>query len=136
MRKEKQLAWLRMRHYSLTGIVDRFNIHRKKHLYNLNHNGQVCYLEGVLNDEFDRQERRIFISDGNQYERQYIYTDGELLPKYLGVIYLHQDADYSDTAVDFIVNIPQGLNYNEHKMKALINFYKLASKRYKIQNYE
>lgn len=135
LRKEKMLAWLRALHFPLIKIVDDFNFNRNQNLYNLAHNGQVCYLRKVLNDRFDVSERRIKITDGNRYKRQYIYTQGEQKPKYLGMIYLRQNADYSDTGVDFIVLIPNGLKYNKFEVKALIDFYKLASKRYKIEHY-
>lgn len=135
LRKERFLAWLRVLHFPLIEIVDKFNFNRVDNLYNLAHNGQVCYLRGALNDRFDPSQRRIKITDGNRYKREYIYTDGEQKPRYLGTIYLRDDADYGDTGVDFIVEIPQGLNYNQFEMKYLIDFYKLASKRYKIQVY-
>ena len=89
----------------------------------------------ALNDRFDITERRIRIVDGNRYQRQYIYTRGEQKPKYLDTIYLYDRADYGDTGVDFIVLIPRGLRYNKFEMESLIDFYKLASKRYKIEEY-
>ena len=133
LRKERMLAWLRVIHFPLIKIVDDFNFNRNQNLYNLAHNGQVCYLRKALNDRFDITERRIRIVDGNRYQRQYIYTRGEQKPKYLGTIYLYDRADYGDTGVDFIVLIPRGLRYNKFEMESLIDFYKLASKRYKIQ---
>ncbi len=133
LRKEKMLAWLRALHFPLIKVLDDFNFNRNQNLYNLAHNGQVCHLRKALNDRFDVAERRIKIADGNKYKRQYIYTLGEQKPKYLGVMYLRQNTDYSDTGVDFIVLIPRDLIYNEYEMKALIEFYKLASKRYKIE---
>lgn len=135
LRKGKILAWLRALHSPLVKMVDDFNFNRKRNLYHLAHNGQVCYLRKLLNDRFDVSARRIKIADGNKYKREYIYTLGEQKPKYLGRMYLRQNTDYADTGVDFIVLIPAGLQYNEYEMKALIEFYKLASKRYKIQEY-
>lgn len=135
LRKQKFLAWLRALHFPLIKIVDDFNFNRNQNLYNLAHNGQVCYLRKALNDRFDVGQRRIKITDGNRYQRQYIYTRGEQKPKFLGKIYLYDRADYGDTGVDFIVLIPNNLVFNEYEMKALVDFYKLASKRYKIQKY-
>lgn len=135
LRKEKFLAWLRALHFPLIKVLDDFNFNRNENLYNLAHNGQVCYLRGALNDRFDRNQRRIKIADGNRYQRQYIYTRAEQKPRYLGKIYLYDRADYGDTGVDFIVLIPKGLSYNTYEMKALVDFYKLASKRYKIEEY-
>lgn len=106
--------------------------YRRQNIYNLAHNSQKCYLRGALNDRFDNELRRIRIDDGNSFKRKYIYTDAEEKPKFLGTIYLYDDSDYEDTGVDFIVVVPAGLIYNNYEMKALIDFYRLASKRYKI----
>ena len=133
LRKERMLAWLRVLHFPLIKIMDDFNFNRNQNLYNLAHNGQVCYLRKALNDRFDIAQRRIKIIFFNDTATTEIYTDGEKKPKFLGRMYLRDDADYSDTGVDFVVLIPAGLNYNDYEMRALIDFYKLASKRYKIQ---
>lgn len=105
---------------------------RASNLYKITHNSQVCYLRAALNDAFDYDLRRINIIAGNKYKKKYIYTRAEQKPVYLGVLYVHSRDDYEDTGVDFIVEIPNNLVYNEDQMKATINFYKLASKRYKI----
>ena len=126
LRREKLSAWLRALHYPLIKVADDFNVNRNANLYNLAHNGQVCYLRAALNDKFDISLRRIKIAEGNRYKREYIYTDGEKKPKYLGVMY---------TGVDFIVLVPAELQYNDYEMRYIIDFYKLASKRYKIETY-
>lgn len=109
---------------------------RKENLYIMAHNGQKCYLRAALNDKFDSEQRRIEIDDGNLYDAEYIYTDAEIaanpfLADYLDLV-LYQDGDLADTAVDFYVRVPADIFYNEYEMKYLIDFYKLASKRYKI----
>ncbi len=92
---------------------------------------------------FEGEKRRIQITDGNRYKPQYIYTEGENKPKYLGTMYLHDDSVYGDTGVDFMVLLPFDV-WNEYrtevgigqfrfyKIEALIDFYRLAGKRYKI----
>jgi len=135
LRSPTQLAWLRLMVSPLEQVLDWFTNSRRDNLYNLAHNSQKCYLRAVLNDRFDISSRRIRIEDGNKYKRQYIYTDGEQKPKFLGTMFLYDDADYSDTGVDFIVLVPSDLQYNTYEMQALLDFYKLASKRYKIQTY-
>lgn len=109
-----------------------WRLFRADNIYNLGHNSQKCYLRAALNDRFDKVLRRIEILDGNALKRRYIYTDGEQKPKYLGTMYLYDDSDYADTGVDFIVKVPDGLQYNPYEMKAMIDFYRLASKRFKI----
>ena len=105
---------------------------RTADLYNLAHNSQVCYLRKALNDEFDPQQRRIRIEDGKQNERLYIYPRSANRPLFLGKVFLYQRGDYIDGGVDFIVVIPQGLQYDKYKLEALVNFYKLAGKRWQI----
>ena len=44
----------------------RFIQYRQRTGYRLRHNGQVCYLRAVLNDEFDPELRRITLSDSDK----------------------------------------------------------------------
>ncbi|SHK69919.1 hypothetical protein [Epilithonimonas mollis] len=129
-------AYLRAMVKPIDDIHYQFLQKRKENLYIMEHNGQKCYLRAALNDSFDNELRRIEIDDGNLYDAEYIYTDAEIdsnpfLAKYLDLI-LYQDADLGDTAVDFYVRVPTDIFYNEYEMKYLIDFYKLASKRYLI----
>lgn len=116
-------------------IHDSWTSRRSEQNYRLTHNGQVCYLRKVLNDAFDPTLRRIRIVDGSTYRRQYIYTSAEQQPKYLGKVYLRQSGDYADTGVNFRVLLPVGFDLNAvvHQMNSIIDYYKLVSKRYKIQ---
>lgn len=120
----------------ISDVHYQFVMKRKDNLYIMAHNGQKCYLRAVLNDKYDFDQRRIQIDDGNLFDAEYIYTDAEIdanpfLAKYLTLV-LYQDGDLGDTAVDFYVRVPEDIYYNEYEMKYLIDFYKLASKRYKI----
>ena len=132
LRSELMIAWLELLMESINDIHYQWLQFRKSNIYILAHNSQVCFLRGALNDRFDNEQRRIQIIDGNKYQRKYIYTDEEQKPRFLGIIYIHGDEDYSDTGVDFIVEVPNDIIFNINEMKGLIDFYKLASKRYKI----
>lgn len=131
LRKSRTVALLRSMVMPMAALHYRFTVKRTADLYKLGHNSQVCYLRAALNDSFDVDQRRIRILDGNQYQRNYIYTRGEEKPVALGTIYLHDRADYADTGVDFLVEVPSE-TYRQYEMKALIDFYRLAAKRYKI----
>ena len=133
LRKKKLVAWLRMLTMPLNKLLDDFKEHRERDLYNLSHNSQVCYLRKALNDEFDLQLRRIKIEDGRQNQRLYIYPRSANKPLYLGKVFLYQRGAYIDGGVDFIVVLPQGLEYDKYKLEALVNFYKLAGKRWTIE---
>lgn len=132
LRGELMKAWIELLMEGVNDIHYNWLQFRKSNIYILAHNSQVCYLRGALNDRFDNEQRRIQIIDGNKYQRKYIYTDEEQKPKFLGIIYIHGDEDYLDTGVDFIVQVPDDIIFNINEMKGLIDFFKLASKRYKI----
>lgn len=119
----------------IKGVYSDFKSNRTQDWYVLNHNGQVCYLRGALNDKFDSSERRIYIVDGNQYQRFYIYSTAENKPKYLGTKFIRLRSDYADTGVDFIVVCPYALrnDINPFEINALIDKYKLVSKRHKVE---
>lgn len=121
-------------------LNDEFKNFRKKSIYKIVHNGQVMLLEKVLNDTFDNEQRRIYITDSLSVDPLYIYTAPEDRPVYLGSEYLYRFSEFTDGGIDFYVIFPLEmkpviafdlLNF-ENRIKALINYYKLASKRYKI----
>ena len=133
LRKAKLIAWLRTLAMPLNKLLDDFKVHRERDLYNLAHNSQVCCLRKALNDEFDPQLRRIKIEDGRQKQRLYIYPRSANRPLYIGKVFLYQRGDYSDGGVDFVVVLPRGLEYDKYRLEALVNFYKLAGKRWTIR---
>ncbi|WHT39963.1 hypothetical protein QNH98_04715 [Myroides sp. mNGS23_01] len=135
LRKVGLIAWLEAMIEPIRQIQYDFVQKRQETLYNLQHNGQVCFLRKILNDIFDIERRRIKIIDGNQYDRFYIYTKGEQKTKYLGVFYLHQRLDYRGTS-DFIIQVPSSLQYDSYQLNAIVNYFKLAGMQYKIENYE
>ena len=132
LRKPKLVAWLRMLATPLLKVLYEFQRARQADLYNLAHNSQVCYLRKALNDEFDDEQRRIRIEDGKQKQRLCIYPRSANKPLYLGKLFLYQRGDYIDGGVDFIVVLPKDLTYDKYKLEALVNFYKLAGKRWQI----
>jgi len=133
LRKHKLVAWLRTLAMPLNKLLDDFKVHRERDLYNLTHNSQVCYLRKALNDEFDPQLRRIKIEDGTRNIRRYIYQRNVNRPLYLGRMFLYLRGNYIDGGVDFVVVLPRGLEYDKYKLEALVNFYKLAGKRWTIR---
>lgn len=107
---------------------------RERDFYKIDHTGQVCYLRKALNDALDPQERRIYIGDGNSFNRKYIYTSAENKPVFIGKIFIYQNSEYIGTGADFIVFAPQSIiDTKIYELKSIIDFYKLASKRYQIR---
>lgn len=113
--------------------------------YDLAHNSQVCYMEAALNDVFDGVTRRIRIEDQPaaresvyvyiEAEQQvlYIYAEGESLPSNEEQVYVPQSWE-STVRYDFVVLL-NGLVLTageRSRMKAMINYYRIAFKRFLI----
>ena len=85
-----------------------------------------------LNDTFDQVLRRIRIEDMIHFNALYIYTEPENQPVYLEEKYLYTSGEMQVSGVNFSVHIPNELRTREVEIKALIETYKIASKRYII----
>ena len=116
--------------------------YRSDTCYRLRHNGQVCKLRGVLNDEFDPALRRITVEDRDSatlIEASIIYrrevARWVMVPcRGFGAVIIHREGFSGTSGFDFWVNVPDELITTEieTRMRAIINTYKLASKRYTI----
>lgn len=117
-----------------------FGSYREETNYRLTHTGQVCYLKAVLNDRFDNARRRITIEDVDARSGAIIYkrelSRFLMIPKRTtgNAVILNKRAFSGSTSVDFSVIVPAELrgSFAEAQMRALIDTYKLASKRYTI----
>lgn len=111
--------------------------------YDLQFNGQVIYLEHILNDKFDDVDRGIYITDMfqtfegcvlfneiEQNEETIIYNEIEDSGE--GYVLLYTELEES-TWPDFIVNVPSAVNFEDVKMKAYLNKYKISGKQYQIK---
>jgi len=107
--------------------------------------GQTCKLEKLLNDVFDNdgdddtQKRRIRITDSELVDLPavYVFPEGDtnnvlhLYPEEPKV-YLQLSSEAAGIATDFYVELPRELKKlaDDPQLKALVNTYKLASKRW------
>lgn len=132
LRKARLVAWLQILITPLEQLQYSFNQKRNSDLVTLTHNGQKCYLRKILNDTFDQGLRRIRIEDMTHFNAVYIYTEAENQPVYLEEKYLYTSGEMKVNGVNFSVHIPNGLQAREVEIKALIEAYKIASKRYII----
>lgn len=133
LRKSVLFGYLKALVSPVASLYDDWVIMREDNLKTLQYNAQRCYLRGVLNDRYDKQERRITISNTNNKVQDYIYTFAQNAPVYLGTMFLETEFNYAGTTVDFIVKVPELiLNENRNKIIATIEFYVLAGKSYQI----
>lgn len=114
---------------------------RESTTYRLCHNGQVCHLRAVLNDEFDPAARRIEIADNPHsntgvvvYQREVglpitIYNREGQRP-----LIVNRRGYGGVSSYDFVVMIPEFLRsgIDIAHLRALVDKYKLASKRFTI----
>lgn len=111
----------------------------KSTLYRLQHNGQICYLQAVLNDKLDSEQRRIFISNFTSIAALYLWAETDLRDvNFENTIYIYTFSMYGDGGVDFIINKPSSVANSTNELallKSLADEYKLASKKYIINDF-
>lgn len=115
----------------LTDINNALIVNRNVSMSKVSHNSQVCKLRKILNDTFD-YERRIKVVEGVLKGPKYIYTDAEQKPKWLGEMIVFTASETEGNGIDFTVIIPGELKNYQIEIKAQVNFYKLAGKKFKI----
>lgn len=121
----------------LSKVKAEFDTFRNNNLYILGITPQVCRIEKLLNDRYDSEMRRIFLTDGVLRNLVATFTDAEAKPIYLGTSYLYSDAEfgYSDN-ISFVVNVPSVIALSlDAEIAEIINSYKLPGKRFKIERY-
>ncbi len=147
LRQPLQYAWMRCLVTPVNWLYGQFKSFRSTNLYNLAHNGQVCYLEAALNDVFDPVSRGIYISDGPYVDPVYLYRRSEGKPVYLSrrsevgstpydaPTYLYRRSEtFTGGSASFIVNVPSALTFDSSRMKGVLTN-KLPGKTYKIVTY-
>lgn len=109
--------------------------------YRLTHNGQVCYLRAVINDMFDPGLRRITIGDTDITEFTNIIHLRDLnLAKIVparnsgNAVIINRRGFGGASGFDFLINMPTELivEIDLNRLAAVVNMYKLASKRFAI----
>lgn len=143
IRKPKHLAWLDSLLRPLQTLNAEFVAWAGVQRDVLAYNGQVLYLERILNNEFDPDDRSIYIDDPDVYiEDNFVHNKVEPIP----TLFIYNKAEVqpilpiynlSEVAenVDFVVFIPTGINTDADKtaMSAIINRYRAAGKRFKFE---
>lgn len=112
-----------------------------KTLYQMQHDSRLIYLEKMLNEFLQvplydplRHEatRKVYIIDSYRPMKQYIFKNAESRPLYLGTVYLGKQVNDGG---NFVIKIPVSLAFNELRLKAEVDFYKLSGKKYTIETY-
>lgn len=142
LRKRKIFAIISIFLLPLIFIYSLFKSYRKQAIDKLNINGQVIYIEKVLNERFFLKNREIFITDIVGKESYLYHRREEQIPAYLRKRsegaekkYIQQrgEGNYSG---NYMVNIPSFLSGYESEIKNLIDYYKPAGRTYVLKIYE
>ncbi|MDR3681537.1 MAG: hypothetical protein P4L41_16335 [Flavipsychrobacter sp.] len=133
-------AWLNVLVSPVVFLYNIFIANRATNVYRLSHNGQVVYMQAVLNDTFDNALRRITIVDAIYADVVPVYLVTEQKPR---ALYMHSEAKpiplYTDKEVQssiagFVVQVPTGVAaFDVNRMSSLIDKYRLPGMlNYKI----
>lgn len=132
LRKPKIFGYLKALISPIVSLHYRWLQMREANLKRLSYNGQRCYLRGVLNDTCDPELRRIYIQDIPELSSNYIYTPEENLDYYLDTMFLDLDFTEAGETVDLVVYVPNEIMNKINEITAILEFYTLAGKQYKI----
>ena len=102
--------------------------------YDLAVTPQVCYLEKMLNDEYDQVQRRIYIEEMGSTQGYFFFraTDPTYQKFHFGKAWFITDTRYG-VATGFTVVLPTDIQATD-RMRAQIDRYKLISINYTIVN--
>lgn len=144
LRKRLLVAFVKAMMKPLDNLNANFTAYRESLDTNLY--SQVCYMQGVLNDNFDPLERRIRIQNATLDKSSFLYwrenknkfvrLSKEGTPNFLPRLE-NRDGLIGVDNPNFEVVLPIGYVLSEKEetfMRSLVNQNKLASKRYIITN--
>lgn len=109
----------------------------QSYLYRMNHNGQVWSLVKLLNDRFDVTQS-IYIVDAEKNIKNYIFKGSENMVTWIDTELYIIGTESMEYSYDFIIVVPHtNLIWQSRALMnqfvTVVNYYKLAGKRYRIQ---
>ncbi len=135
---EIMLAYINALIAPVKRLKNEFNSFCDENIYKIEHTSQVCYLQAAINDRYDEGLRRIKVVDGATQQPLYIFQVIEQKPVYIYLesennpVYLYQESEYYGSGEDFIVEVPNFIDYDINEFRALVLYYRLPSKSFKI----
>ena len=140
LRNQLHMAFQYLLVSPISKLAKLFDSYRTDTNYRLRHNGQVCYLRAVLNDLFDSTQRRIKIEDLDPQRELVVWEQDQNKPLMIskrssGIAAIVSRRGFGGAdGYDFVVICPIALRgvIDETRMCAVLDQYKLASKRYTI----
>lgn len=143
--KVKQVSWLAALLKPVKTIHGMFTTFRAEFNDGIRYNSQSAVLEAYLNNLFDPEDRRLRVINQEFVfvpRFHYFLTEG-LVPNYYFLStephapYFFYGITERDSALyNFLVSYPVGLVIDLNKLRAAINFRRLAGTRYKLVKVE
>lgn len=144
LRKKRMFTFLCVLLLPFYMLVQTFQAFRKQSESNMNINGQVIYIEKILNDTFFLTEKEIYLSDIP--DRQlYLYLRNEAVQT---IFYQRNETDVQQLYVqqrgegnmdgNYIVNVPAFLADKDKldEIQRIVEKYKPSGRKYIINIYE
>lgn len=146
-RKPKRLALIQVLLRPTKKLAQEFEEFRHLSTYKQNHNSQIPYLTGVMNDAFDHELRRIFITNAEVRTPLFFYEAADEKPVFFyetehdKPVYFREESEFLGGGSDFTVWVPLELKPQDEaeltafltRMRAQIDYFKLYAKSYVIQ---
>lgn len=141
LRKPKKIAWLFQSFKQLRNKKTEFDNLREYWDYNRKFNTQILSLENRLNQQYNLVLGSIYIETPDTInESVYTFWLNENQPspfiywlsEFDTPTYIKWLEETPETPFDFIIWVPNSLVFDEDEMRAIVELYKLAGKRYTI----
>lgn len=128
--------------YPVYLLVQKFKGYRKECIENMQINGQVIYIEKILNDTYFLKNKEIYLSD-IENKQPYLYIRSEqqrsitLRRRSEGqeASFLKQRSE-GNTEGNYIVNVPSFLEDRIEDIRRIVEKYKPSGRKYIINIYE
>lgn len=140
LRKSKLLAWLDVCLTGCKSLYADFIAYRLLILSEVSYNSQTIMMEKFLNDTYPDANGQIYIENVNSpFNTISLYRNVDQLPVDFYKRSEMRAVDIKSTSdvlpYEFIVHIPSALEYDLNQLRVYVNKYKLASKRFIINEF-
>lgn len=135
IRKPRMLAFVFVLAVPFIFIYTAFKAYRNQKLYELSLSPQICYVRKLLNDLYDKAERRIYITNADPRESPFIYRRAENKPLYLTTPKYLYGTDETILYDNFTVHVPADLGLDLVEVAGLVSTVVLPGMKFKIEKF-
>ena len=135
-RKPIHIAFVKVLASPFVLLLKNLRKSRSENIYKLQHDARVGKIEKVLNDKFDRIERRISIQDGERKKQNYSYFREENKPQLETPFTTYFPSEVAALSADFEICVPTevGLITSDlTRLNTLVKYYADKDKQYIIK---